>query len=40
VGLFDRFPALRLAVPPADLEPVPSVLGNGHVALPVQLGAF
>jgi cytochrome P450 len=36
-GLFDRFPALRLAVPAADLEPVPSILGNGHVALPVHL---
>ena len=36
-GLFDRFPALRLAVPAADLEPVPSILGNGHVALPVYL---
>lgn len=36
-GLFDRFPALRLAVPPADLEPVASILGNGHAALPVRL---
>jgi len=36
-GLFDRFPALRLAVPAADLAPVPSILGNGHVALPVRL---
>jgi cytochrome P450 len=35
--LFDRFPALRLAVPAADLEPVPSILGNGHVTLPVHL---
>jgi cytochrome P450 len=35
--LFDRFPALRLAVPAADLEPVPSILGNGHVTLPVYL---
>ncbi|HEX6454483.1 MAG TPA: cytochrome P450 [Trebonia sp.] len=39
-GLFNRFPALRLAVPPADLEPVPSILGNGHVALPVHLRAL
>jgi hypothetical protein len=36
-GLFGRFPGLRLAVPAADLEPVPSILGNGHVALPVRL---
>ncbi|HTU75667.1 MAG TPA: cytochrome P450 [Trebonia sp.] len=36
-GLFDRFPALRLAVPPADLEPIPSILGNGHITLPVHL---
>lgn len=36
-GLFGRFPALRLAVPAAGLEPVPSILGNGHVALPVHL---
>lgn len=36
-GLFDRFPELRLARPAADLEPVPSILGNGHVALPARL---
>ncbi|HUN31937.1 MAG TPA: cytochrome P450 [Trebonia sp.] len=36
-GLFDRFPALRLAVPEADLEPIPSILGNGHITLPVHL---
>lgn len=36
-GLFDRFPEVRLAVPAASLEPVPSILGNGHVALPVRL---
>jgi 2-hydroxy-5-methyl-1-naphthoate 7-hydroxylase len=36
-GLFDRFPSLRWAEPPAGLEPVPSILGNGHVALPVHL---
>jgi cytochrome P450 len=36
-GLFDRFPALRLAVPVAELEPVASILGNGHAALPVRL---
>ena len=33
-GLFDRFPALRLAVPVANLGPVASILGNGHAALP------
>jgi 2-hydroxy-5-methyl-1-naphthoate 7-hydroxylase len=38
-GLFNRFPAPRLAVPAADLEPVPSILGNGHVTLPVRLRA-
>jgi cytochrome P450 len=36
-GLFGRFPAPRLAVPPADLEPISSILGNGHVSLPVHL---
>jgi 2-hydroxy-5-methyl-1-naphthoate 7-hydroxylase len=36
-GLFGRFPELRLAVSPADLEPIPSILGNGHVAFPVRL---
>jgi len=36
-GLFDRFPALRLAVPVANLGPVASILGNGHAALPVRL---
>jgi len=36
-GLFGRFPALRLAVPEADLEPVASILGNGHATLPVRL---
>jgi hypothetical protein len=29
-GLFEKFPALRLAVPITRLEPVPSLLGNGH----------
>ncbi|MFI6074324.1 cytochrome P450 [Actinoplanes sp. NPDC051343] len=37
-GLFGRFPAMRLAVPAASLEPVPSILGNGHLTLPVHLG--
>jgi 2-hydroxy-5-methyl-1-naphthoate 7-hydroxylase len=36
-GLFDRFPDLELAVPVAELEPVASILGNGHTALPVRL---
>jgi cytochrome P450 len=35
--LFDRFPDLALAVPVDDLEPLPSILGNGHQALPVRL---
>ncbi len=36
--LFSRFPDLRLAVPEADLSPLPSILGNGHQTLPVHLG--
>jgi cytochrome P450 len=36
-GLFERFPDLELAVPVAELEPVASILGNGHTALPVRL---
>lgn len=36
--LFGRFPGMRLAVPAADLEQVPSILGNGHTSLPVYLG--
>jgi cytochrome P450 len=36
-GLFDRFPELRLAVPAASLESFPSILGNGHVTIPVRL---
>lgn len=35
--LFDRFPGLTLAVPVDDLEPLPSILGKGHKALPVHL---
>jgi 2-hydroxy-5-methyl-1-naphthoate 7-hydroxylase len=35
--LFERFPELRLSVPLTDLDPVPSILGNGHIALPVLL---
>ncbi|BDH07083.1 cytochrome P450 family protein [Streptomyces seoulensis] len=36
--LFDRFPDLELAVPAADLHPVPSLISNGHRTLPVRLG--
>jgi 2-hydroxy-5-methyl-1-naphthoate 7-hydroxylase len=36
-GLFERFPDMRLAKPAASLEPVPSILGNGHIELPVHL---
>ena len=36
-GLFTRFPSVRLAVPAGELEPVSSILGNGHVSLPVHL---
>ncbi|WP_067821407.1 cytochrome P450 [Actinomadura kijaniata] len=37
-ALFTRFPHLRLAVPDADLPPVPSVFTNTVRALPVLLG--
>ncbi|NUT47210.1 MAG: cytochrome P450 [Saccharothrix sp.] len=36
-ALFDRFPDLALAVPAADLRPVPSFISNGHRTLPVRL---
>ncbi|MGW3564304.1 cytochrome P450 family protein [Streptomyces sp. NPDC000941] len=36
-ALFDRFPELRLAVPAQDLRPVPTLISNGHQALPVRL---
>lgn len=36
-ALFGRFPDLRLAVPAAELAPLPSILGNGHRSLPVVL---
>ena len=36
-ALFARFPDLRLAVPPSELTPLPSILGNGHRSLPVSL---
>jgi cytochrome P450 len=36
-ALFDRFPALTLAVPAADLQPLPTFIMNGHRSLPVRL---
>lgn len=36
-GLFERFPGMSLAVPATRLEPVPSILGNGHLRLPAHL---
>ncbi|WP_331726115.1 cytochrome P450 [Streptomyces sp. NBC_00470] len=36
--LFDRFPALTLAVPVNELEPLGSLISNGHRELPVRLG--
>jgi cytochrome P450 len=36
-ALFGRFPALALAVPADELEPVRSFISNGHRALPVRL---
>ncbi|MFC9440027.1 cytochrome P450 [Nocardia sp. NPDC057030] len=37
-ALFQRFPNLRLAVDPAELQPVGSFVSNGHRRLPVYLG--
>lgn len=37
-ALFDRFPALELAVPADELQPVASLISNGHRTLPVRLG--
>ncbi|KAB8162171.1 cytochrome P450 [Streptomyces sp. 3MP-14] len=34
-ALFDRFPDLRLAVPPEELRATPSLIANGHQTLPV-----
>ncbi|RMI46030.1 cytochrome P450 family protein [Streptomyces triticirhizae] len=34
-ALFDRFPNIRLAVPAEELDAVPSLIANGHQALPV-----
>ncbi|WP_107653686.1 cytochrome P450 family protein [Nocardia suismassiliense] len=36
-ALFERFPDLRLAVDPAELQPVGSFVSNGHRRLPVYL---
>ncbi|WP_280467981.1 cytochrome P450 family protein [Nocardia cyriacigeorgica] len=38
-ALFARFPELRLAVDPAELQPVVSFVSNGHQHLPVYLSA-
>ncbi|MEG3627618.1 cytochrome P450 family protein [Streptomyces poriticola] len=35
--LFARFPEIELAVPAGELEPLPTLISNGHVALPVRL---
>ncbi|WP_405159478.1 cytochrome P450 [Nocardia sp. NBC_01499] len=37
-ALFERFPNLRFAVDPAQLQPVGSFVSNGHRQLPVYLG--
>ncbi|MFB7114012.1 cytochrome P450 [Streptomyces sp. NPDC056291] len=36
-ALFDRFPDMALAVPADDLEPLASLLANGHRTVPVRL---
>jgi cytochrome P450 len=36
--LFARYPELRLAVDPAELQPVPSLFSNSVTGLPVHLG--
>ncbi|MGW0703065.1 cytochrome P450 family protein [Streptomyces sp. NPDC002867] len=35
--LFERFPGIELAVPAEELKPLPSLISNGHQALPVRL---
>ncbi|MFG1824214.1 cytochrome P450 [Microbispora bryophytorum] len=35
--LFERFPAMSLAVPAAALRPIPTLISNGHRELPVHL---
>ncbi|MDX3075826.1 cytochrome P450 [Streptomyces sp. MI02-7b] len=37
-SLFARFPALRLALAPDELRPLPSFISNGHQQIPVVLG--
>ncbi|ACZ91351.1 cytochrome P450 family protein [Streptosporangium roseum] len=37
--LFERFPAMSLAVPADTLRPVPTLISNGHQELPVRLRA-
>ncbi|MDX3103509.1 cytochrome P450 [Nonomuraea angiospora] len=37
--LFERFPAMSLAVPADELRPVPTLISNGHQELPVYLRA-
>lgn len=37
-ALFERFPALRLAVDPAEVAPVIGFISNGHRELPVLVG--
>ncbi|UBU09098.1 cytochrome P450 family protein [Nonomuraea gerenzanensis] len=37
--LFERFPDLSLAVPAESLRPIPTLISNGHQALPVRLHA-
>lgn len=36
-SFFARFPEARLAVPLSELEPIPSLISNGHRTLPVHL---
>ncbi|MBO1330052.1 cytochrome P450 [Streptomyces sp. VRA16 Mangrove soil] len=35
--LFERFPEIGLAVPAEELGPLPTLISNGHVSLPVRL---
>ncbi|MET9083188.1 cytochrome P450 [Streptomyces sp. NPDC004237] len=37
-SLFTRFPNLRLAVTPDQLQPLPSFISNGHTRIPTHLG--
>ncbi|WP_037334026.1 cytochrome P450 family protein [Saccharomonospora piscinae] len=38
-ALFERFPDMRLAVEPSELQPLPTFIMNAHTALPVRLNA-